>query len=242
MIRLNNLGRTASMLILPSRLSGASLLSTFLSKISPTTSSLGCPIHATLLNGRRLVTSSSGEILDAASEKLINRTIDLALQSVRKDGGRPFACLVVRNGEVIAEGTNQVAQTFDPSAHAEMVVIRQASEKLKELKPGVSDKELFTDCEFYLLCEPCPMCCGAMYYCSPRSVFFVTTRKEYSQFYTDSRKYFEFNDFYNELSKPWQEKKMPMIQVSHPRGTEPYRVWQQLNVPQCGQSGKSLRP
>src|SRR6516165_1386663 len=108
----------------------------------------------------------------------IQRTIDLARANVEQ-GGRPFACIIVKDGQVLAEAANQVAQTQDPTAHAEICAIRAAAAKLRS--------EHFTGCTFYILAHPCPMCLAAMYYCSPDGVIFITTREDYSRFYTDDR-------------------------------------------------------
>jgi tRNA(Arg) A34 adenosine deaminase TadA len=109
---------------------------------------------------------------------LIQRTIDLANANVER-GGRPFACIVVKGGEIIAEAVNLVAQTHDPTAHAEICAIREASAKL--------GTEHLIVCEFYILAHPCPMCLAAMYYCSPDRVVFITTRDDYSRYYVDDR-------------------------------------------------------
>jgi guanine deaminase len=110
---------------------------------------------------------------------LIQRTIELANANVER-GGRPFACIIARRGEIIAEAVNLVAQTHDPTAHAEIRAIREAAAKL--------GSENFTGCEFYILAHPCPMCLAAMYYCSPDRVVFITTRDDYSRYYVDDRK------------------------------------------------------
>jgi tRNA(Arg) A34 adenosine deaminase TadA len=107
---------------------------------------------------------------------LIQRTIDLAKANVER-GGRPFACIVARGNEIIAEAVNLVAQTHDPTAHAEIRAILEASQSL--------GTEHFTGCEFYILAHPCPMCLAAMYYCSPDRVVFITTRDDYSRYYVD---------------------------------------------------------
>ncbi|RUR07615.1 nucleoside deaminase [Legionella sp. km772] len=152
----------------------------------------------------------------------IQRTIKLAAENVKK-GGRPFACLIVRNGVILAEATNQVAQTKDPTAHAEIVAIREATAKL--------NTEHLIDCEFYILAHPCPMCLAAMYYCSPLKVTFITTRDDYKKYYVDNRKYFTFENFYGEFAKPWQERNMPMVYQADPDGIEVYKLWQQINEP-----------
>lgn len=150
----------------------------------------------------------------------IDRTIALALANVEQ-GGRPFACIIVKDREIVAEGINQVAQTHDPTAHAEMVAIRRAVETLQS--------ENFEGCTFYILAHPCPMCLAAMYYCSPDRVIFITTREEYASFYVDDRKYFTLSTFYDEIGKPWDQRRLPMIHQPRPEGIEVYRRWKELN-------------
>ena len=139
-----------------------------------------------------------------------------------EQGGRPFACGIVNNGEVLAESANLVAQTHDPTAHAEICAIREASRKLQS--------EHFTGCEFYLMAHPCPMCLAAMYYCSPDRVVFITTREDYSRDYVDDRKYFTLSTFYEEIAKPWRERRMPMFHEPHPDGIKVYERWKELNT------------
>lgn len=152
----------------------------------------------------------------------IARTIELARKNV-EEGGRPFACLIVKEGKVIAEAANQVAQTHDPTAHAEMLAIRKAAALLQT--------EHFHGCEFYILAHPCPMCLAAMYYCSPDRVIFITTRDDYSAYYIDDRKYFTLNNFYQEIGKPWEKRSLPMHYHPDPRGIEVYKLWKKTNTP-----------
>jgi tRNA(Arg) A34 adenosine deaminase TadA len=151
---------------------------------------------------------------------LVERTIELARRNV-EDGGRPFACIVARDGEPLVEAVNLVAQTHDPTAHAEICAIREASKIL--------GTEHFAGCEFYILAHPCPMCLAAMYYCSPDRVVFITTRDDYARYYVDDRKYFELATFYDEIGKPWQERRMPMVYEPRPEGIEVYRRWKERN-------------
>src|SRR5262249_41552160 len=151
---------------------------------------------------------------------LIQRTIDLARANVER-GGRPFACLIARGGEIIAEAVNLVAQTYDPTAHAEIGAIRKAA--------AVLGTEHFTGCEFYTLARPYPMCPAALYYCSPDRVVFVTTREAYARFYSDDRKYFTLSDFYGEIAKPWRERALPMVHEPNPGAIEVYRRWREKN-------------
>ena len=150
----------------------------------------------------------------------IERTIEVARKNV-EEGGRPFATVIVRNGEIIAEAGNQVAQTHDPTAHAEVIAIREACMKL--------GTEHLTDCDFYIMAHPCPMCLAAMYYTSPNKVIFITTREDYAPYYVDDRKYFELHNFYDEFSKPWDKRRMPMEHHANPDGIKVYERWSELN-------------
>ena len=104
-------------------------------------------------------------------DTLIRQVIDLAVENVRRDGG-PFAALVVKDGVVIATGANQVTRTNDPTAHAEIVAIREACRVLGEFQ--------LDGCDFYTSCEPCPMCLGALYWARPARVFFAATHDDAS--------------------------------------------------------------
>lgn len=151
----------------------------------------------------------------------VQRTIDLAMQNV-EEGGRPFATVIAHNGEIIAESANQVAQTNDPTAHAEILAVRAACRKL--------GTEHLTDCDIYILASPCPMCLGSLYYCSPKRVIYLTTREDYAPFYKDDRKYFELETFYDEYAKPIGERRLPMIQQRHQGAIAVYQRWQALNA------------
>lgn len=150
----------------------------------------------------------------------IQETIKLARRNVAK-GGRPFACIIVRNGKIIAKEVNKVVQKHDPTAHAEINAIRKATKIL--------GRENLEDCEVYILAEPCPMCLGSLYYCSPKKVTFIVTRDEYSKYYKDDRKFFTFHTFYKEFAKPWQKRKLPMMHHASDEGIEVYKFWKEKN-------------
>ncbi|KVU41108.1 cytidine deaminase [Burkholderia ubonensis] len=151
----------------------------------------------------------------------VKHTIELAMKNV-EEGGRPFATVIVRDGEIVAESPNLVAQTNDPTAHAEILAIRNACNKL--------GTEHLTDCEIYILASPCPMCLGSLYYCSPRQVIYITTREDYAPFYKDDRKYFELDTFYSEIAKPIGERRLPMIQKKDEGAIKVYQRWKELNA------------
>ncbi|WP_235362753.1 nucleoside deaminase [Burkholderia sp. A9] len=98
----------------------------------------------------------------------VTRTIDLAMKNV-EEGGHPFATVIVRDGEIVAESPNLVAQTSDPTAHAEILAVRDACRKL--------GTEHLIDCEICILASPCPMCLGLLYYRSPKRVIYITTMR-----------------------------------------------------------------
>jgi guanine deaminase len=148
------------------------------------------------------------------------RTIDLARQNVA-EGGRPFATVIAKDGEILAESANKVAQTHDPTAHAEILAIRQACQKL--------GTEHLIGSTIYVLAQPCPMCLGSLYYCSPDEVVFLTTRDEYEPYYLDDRKYFELTTFYDEFAKPWDQRRLPMRHQPHEAALDVYRVWWERN-------------
>ena len=148
------------------------------------------------------------------------RTIDLARQNVAA-GGRPFATVIVKDGEIVAESANKVAQSHDPTAHAEILAIRTACVKL--------GTEHLTGTTIYVLAHPCPMCLGALYYCSPDEVVFLTARDAYEPYYVDDRKYFELATFYAEFGKDWDERRLPMRYDRRDAAVEVYQFWRERN-------------
>ncbi|MFI2641834.1 nucleoside deaminase [Streptomyces sp. NPDC018610] len=147
-------------------------------------------------------------------------TIDIARRNV-DEGGRPFATVVVKDGEILAESPNRVAQTDDPTAHAEILAIRAACTAL--------GTEHLVGATIYVLAHPCPMCLGALYYCSPDEVVFLTTRDAYEPHYVDDRKYFELDTFYDEFAKNWDERRLPMRHEPREDAVDVYRRWQEHN-------------
>lgn len=157
-------------------------------------------------------------------------TIELARRNV-EEGGRPFATVIVKDGAVLAESANRVAQTNDPTAHAEILAIRQACTAL--------GTEHLTGATIYVLASPCPMCLGALYYCSPDEVVFLTTRETYEPYYVDDRKYFELNTFYDEFAKPWDQRRLPMRYDARDDAVDVYRLWRRRNGRTLSRAGVS---
>lgn len=136
--------------------------------------------------------------------------IDLSREGMRAGQGGPFGCVIVKDGEVVGKGFNSVAGTNDPTAHAEIVAIREACRRLQSFQ--------LDGCEIYTSCEPCPMCLGAIYWARPDKVFFANTRKGAAEAGFD-------DDFiYEELKLPMTERRIPMI---HTQTDEARRVFQE---------------
>ena len=103
-------------------------------------------------------------------EAFMKRAIEMAEHGMDTNAGGPFGCVIVKDGEIIAESHNEVTSTNDPTAHAEMVAIRKACEKLNSFQ--------LDDCTIYTSCEPCPMCLGAIYWARPKMVYFACTKED----------------------------------------------------------------
>jgi len=151
----------------------------------------------------------------------IKRTIDVARENVIK-GGRPFSCVIVRDGNVIEEQADLVNQTHDPLAHAEINAIRNCCHKI--------EKEFLTDCDIYVMSYPNPFTLGAFYYSCPRNVYYINPREEYSNYYKDDTKYFSFGGFYDEYKKSTKDRTLPIHHIPNPEGIEVFKLWKEKNT------------
>ncbi len=140
----------------------------------------------------------------------LKQAIDLAVENVRRDGG-PFGALIVKNGVVIAAGANQVTRTNDPTAHAEIVAIREACRVLGDFQ--------LAGCDLYASCEPCPMCLGAIYWARPDRVYFAATQ------FDAAAAGFDDAMIYRELQRPASEREIPMVRLVDPGSTLPFEEW-----------------
>src|SRR5271168_4496827 len=140
------------------------------------------------------------------------RAIQLSLDNVNSGGGGPFGADVVKNGSIIAEAAHPATSTNDPTAHAEVVAIREACKKL-----GVFDLE---GCEIYTSCEPCPMCLGAIYWARLSRVYFANAGAD------ASRIGFDDSLIYREITQPLSQRKIPMIQMMRDEALAAFRAWE----------------
>jgi guanine deaminase len=140
------------------------------------------------------------------------QAISLAIENVRSGKGGPFAALVVKDGAVVGTGTNLVTSAKDPTAHAEMVAIREACRALGTFQ--------LTGCTIYTTCEPCPMCMGALYWARPARICFGATQAEAAEA--------GFDDAYieAELRRPPAERQIPMVRIAGQAALGPFQEWQ----------------
>ena len=141
----------------------------------------------------------------------MTRAIQLSLENIESGRGGPFAAVVVKDGKIVAEGTNCVTSTNDPTAHAEVVAIREACKKLNNFE--------LKHCEIYTTCEPCPMCLGAIYWARPSRVYFANTASDAAQ------AGFDDSLIYEEIPRPHAQRKIPLIPMMREEALEAFRVW-----------------
>jgi guanine deaminase len=145
--------------------------------------------------------------------KFMREAIRLSIQMMRRGKGGPFGAVVVRNGKVVGRGSNQVTSANDPTAHAEIVAIREACKRLKTFQ--------LDDCDLYTSCEPCPMCLSAIYWARLANVFYANTRKDAAKINFD-------DDFiYREVALPIRKRTLKMKQVLHDEALAAFTEWQQ---------------
>jgi guanine deaminase len=141
----------------------------------------------------------------------MSKAIAMSIENVARGGG-PFAALVVKDGEIVGSGVNQVTATNDPTAHAEIVAIRAACGRLNAFQ--------LDGCDIYTTCEPCPMCLGAIYWARPSRVFFANTREDAKDIGFDD----EF--IYQQIALPFGERSIPLIPMMRDEALAAFRSWQ----------------
>jgi tRNA(Arg) A34 adenosine deaminase TadA len=144
--------------------------------------------------------------------RFMRRAIELSVENVRSGNGGPFAALVVKEGEILATGTNLVTTACDPTAHAEVVAIREACRKLAQFQ--------LAGCEIYTTCEPCPMCLGAIYWARPVRVYFGNTAADAAAIGFDD------SFIYQQLGVSLAEREIPMIQLMREEAQSAFREWE----------------
>jgi len=146
------------------------------------------------------------------NKKFMREAIRLSIEKMRSGKGGPFGAVVVKGNRVVGRGSNEVTSSNDPTAHAEIVAIRDACKRLKTFQ--------LDDCDLYTSCEPCPMCLSAMYWARLRSVFYGNTRKDAARIAFD-------DDFiYREVALPIRKRKLVMKQLLRDEALRAFIEWE----------------
>ena len=143
-------------------------------------------------------------------EFFMRKAIELSVNNIDENGG-PFGAVIVKNGEIIAQGVNRVTKNIDPTAHAEVNAIRTACKTLNTFD--------LSGCEIYSSCEPCPMCLGAIYWARLSKLVFANTK-------SDARD-IDFDDsfIYDEIAMPIEKRSLPTTTMLREEALEAFKLW-----------------
>ena len=144
------------------------------------------------------------------SDFFMQKAIELSIKNIHNNGG-PFGCVIVKNNKIISEGVNGVTQNNDPTAHAEIVAIRNACKKLNTFD--------LSGCELYTSCEPCPMCLSAIYWSHIDLVYYGNSRENAAEIQFDDK------FIYDEMKKDINERKIPLKQILKDEAIEAFDLW-----------------
>ncbi|QJB30224.1 nucleoside deaminase [Chitinophaga oryzae] len=147
--------------------------------------------------------------------KFMQYAVSLSRRGMEQGDGGPFGSIVVKGEEIVGEGWNQVLCENDPTAHAEVMAIRNACKKLGTFQ--------LTDCEIYTSCEPCPMCLGAIYWARPSKVYYANTKEDAAAINFDD------SFIYREITVPHDEKKIPLIELRDLDALKVFQEWKAMN-------------
>lgn len=141
----------------------------------------------------------------------INRAIKLSEKGMDNNAGGPFGAVIVKDGEIVAEGYNQVTSSNDPTAHAEVVAIREACKNL--------DSFQLDGCIIYTSCEPCPMCLGAIYWARPKAVYYACTKEDAAEIGFDD------HFIYDEIEADMDNRSIKFINLNREEGQQVFQKW-----------------
>jgi tRNA(Arg) A34 adenosine deaminase TadA len=144
-------------------------------------------------------------------KEFMRRAIELAQNGIDSNDGGPFGAVVVRHGEIIGEGCNRVTSTNDPTAHAEVVAIREACKNLSSFQ--------LDGCVIYTSCEPCPMCLGAIYWARPAKMYFACRRED------AARVGFDDALIYEEIERPIEARRIESVNFLRDEGLRVFENW-----------------
>ena len=142
----------------------------------------------------------------------MNRAIELSINNIKNNGG-PFGCVIVHKNKIIAEGVNRVTSNNDPTAHAEIVAIREACKKLNTF--NLKGTQLYTSC------EPCPMCLSAMYWAHIDKIFYGNSRNDAAKINFDDK------FIYDEFKVKMSHRKIPLVQLCSDNAITAFKLWEE---------------
>ena len=145
------------------------------------------------------------------TKKFMHRAIHLAREGMNDNHGGPFGCVIVKDGQIIGEGFNRVTSSNDPTAHAEVVAIRNACEHLGLFQ--------LTGCDIYTSCEPCPMCLGAIYWARPDQIFYAANSQD------AALAGFDDSFIYDELSVSDDKRSIATRTIERDRAIQLFEEW-----------------
>jgi len=143
----------------------------------------------------------------------MQEAIRLSIENVTSGKGGPFGAVIVKDGQIIARGANEVTSSNDPTAHAEVVAIRNACKALGTFQ--------LDGCVIYTSCEPCPMCLGAIYWARPDKMYFANTKKDAADILFDDQ------FIYDEIEIPYENRKLVTEQMMREEALEAFTLWSQ---------------
>ena len=144
-------------------------------------------------------------------EKFMQAAIDLSRRGVKHNDGGPFGCVIVKGDMIVGQGNNRVTSQNDPTAHAEVVAIRNACKNLETFQ--------LDDCEIFTSCEPCPMCLGAIYWARPKAIYYANTRED------AARIGFDDSMIYDEMNTPVSDRKIPIHKMEGDEALKVFEEW-----------------
>lgn len=146
-------------------------------------------------------------------QNFMNKAIEAAIKGVLSNDGGPFGCVIIKDGEIIGTGNNKVTSSNDPTAHAEIMAIREACKNL--------DSFQLDGCIVYTSCEPCPMCFGAIYWARPQKVFYGCNKADAAEIGFDD----EF--IYKELDLELSKRSIPFEQINRETAVKAFKAWKE---------------
>ncbi|MFA7298434.1 MAG: nucleoside deaminase [Candidatus Absconditabacterales bacterium] len=145
------------------------------------------------------------------NEEFMREAIKLSLENMQKNVGGPFGAVIVKDGKIVGRGGNQVTSSNDPTAHGEVVAIRDACKNL-----GTFDLH---GCEIYTSCEPCPMCYGAISRARISKMYYANTGKDAADIGFDD------SAFQEDIKKEFTQRNIPVEQICHDEALEVFKAW-----------------